>query len=272
MKKCIICSFKTLSIYSNLDKCINCGHATFNQNIKDSRILEIYNNNYFKNGEYKDYKSDENIIKKNFQKRINRIINNHSTKDKKLIEIGSAYGFFLDLAKNNFESVSGVEISNEAFNYSAKKFNMWKSINNVQSNSKFDFICLWDVIEHLKDPKSFLLKTKNFASQDNILAFTTGDINSINARIFKSKWRLIHPPTHLNYFTKKSVEIMLKELGYKILFIDYVGYHRSLDFIIYKLNKLNWFKNRQNSFNFFKNISIYINLFDIMYVEAKRIY
>jgi len=257
----------TKEIYSSLMKCTNCGHAIYKKKINNYEIHEIYNSNYFKDGEYKDYLADERIIKKNFKLRLQNLKKNNIFKDNHLLEIGSAYGFFLDLAKEFFLTASGVELNKEALTYSSQNHKVWEKIEDVNSNIKYDVICLWDVLEHLTNPIESIKDIINISKNNHTLVFTTGDIGSLNARIFKKNWRLIHPPTHINYFTKKSICIMLKNLGYQITTIKYTGYYRSLDFIMYKLNVLK----KLNSKFKLNNFSIYSNLYDIFYVEAKKI-
>jgi hypothetical protein len=46
-----------------------------------------------------------------------------------------------------------------------------------------------------------------------LLALTTGDIGSLNARLRGSNWRMIHPPTHLHYFSVQSITSLLKRHG-----------------------------------------------------------
>ena len=48
------------------------------------------------------------------------------------------------------------------------------------------------------------------------LFLTTGDIGSWVARIQGPRWRLIHPPTHLHYFSKATITRLLTGLGFSV--------------------------------------------------------
>ena len=109
--------------------------------------------------------------------------------------------------------------------------------------------------------------------KDGIFAFTTGDIGSLNAKFRKHKWRMIHPPTHLHYFSKTSIEKILTSQGFKILDIKYPAVYRTFDNIIYNLfvlrNNSPWVYKICKSFGITK-LSFKINLFDIMLVVAQK--
>ena len=47
------------------------------------------------------------------------------------------------------------------------------------------------------------------------LALTTGDIGSVNARLRGHKWRMIHPPTHLHYFSAETMKALLDRHGFR---------------------------------------------------------
>ena len=58
-------------------------------------------------------------------------------------------------------------------------------------------MCLWDTIEHLAEPEAYLEKIAKSLPVGGWLFLTTGDIGSPMARARGSRWRMIHPPTHL---------------------------------------------------------------------------
>ena len=63
---------------------------------------------------------------------------------------------------------------------------------------------MWDVIEHLQYPHLYLKKINQIANKNALIAITTGDIKSINAKLLKEKWRLIYPPIQISKFFKKN--------------------------------------------------------------------
>ncbi|MCX5770246.1 MAG: hypothetical protein NTZ09_08245, partial [Candidatus Hydrogenedentes bacterium] len=94
------------------------------------------------------------------------------------------------------------------------------------------------------------------------------DIGSITARIRGPRWRLIHPPTHIHYFTRKSIATLLDRLGYSNPRFYYHPFWRSADAACRALLPTPLYTRLQAhnllAFNF------PLNLFDIMTVYAHK--
>ena len=280
MNKCIVCkSNENNKIYANLSQCKICKHIYSNTKLDKIQIKHIYDDNYFFGNQYYNYLEDKNIIEKNANLRLKKILlNKKNLKELKLLEIGSAYGFFLNYVNSLFKKVKGFEINQKAANYAHKYFKLDVSneyfLEHNFYDEKFDIFCLWDVIEHLQNPAEYLKKFNNISNNHSLIAITTGDIKSFNARFNKEKWRLIQPPEHLHYFSKDTITRLLNDNGFEIIHFEYCGYYRSFLFIC---NGFNFFKKYFSWFlDFYRflklpNISIYLNFFDIMYIIARKI-
>ena len=271
--KCNVCeSINFSEFYKGICKCNNCGHCFANLNIDINQLKKIYSKNYFYGEEYLNYLSDKKILQKNFQIRLNQLMKITKVNNKSLLELGSAYGFFLELAKNNFKKIAGVEISTDCINYINKNYG-FKIYNTDEFekgiSDRFDVFCLWDVIEHLNNPYDYIKKISKLSNPDSLIAITTGNIDSINSKLFKEKWRLVHPPTHLHYFTPNSIKLLLIQNDFEIIHFEHCGYYRSLGFILHRLNFYKFFRFFLKITNLSK-VSLYFNLFDIMFVIAKK--
>ena len=236
IEKCLVCDGKSFNnTLETLSRCNNCGFVTYDMTSTKDSFKEIYNDDYFSGGEYHNYIADRDAIQANFKLRLkvlNKYINNNHHK---LFEIGSAYGYFLDSAKHRFDLVSGIDITHEGCMFAQEQL----GINVVEGDYldyaceyKPDVFCMWDTIEHLPEPDLFIAKISQDISTDGLLCITTGDIDSIVARIRGSKWRLIHPPTHIHYFSKKTITKLLNKYGFEIIHFEHCGFYRSLDLIL----------------------------------------
>ena len=260
MTVCVVCENKIRFIkkYKALKECQECHHIFADIELDFNEIKKIYSNNYFFGEEYISYIDDEKQIKKNSNKRL-KVINNYIKKFKKLnlYEIGCAYGFFLNTVKNNLKL--------------NVKYENFLEVNIPQN--KFNIFCMFDVIEHLLNPQKYIRKIYKIADSNSLLFLTTGDIGSLNAKFKGENWRLIHPPSHIHYFSKKTIKKILENNGFEILSIEYCGYYRNLSFILNKIEFLkNNFKFLLKFLNYFKvlKLDIYLNIFDIMFVIAKK--
>lgn len=280
MTECIVCNnnknFKNK--FEILLECEVCGHIFADIKIDFKKISEIYSDKYFFGDEYIDYIDDKKQIEKNSLIR-NKLIKKYTLdlEIKKLYEIGCAYGFFLNKVRKDYNIIQGIDVNKNAIIFAKEKLNLSLDsgdfLNLKYNNSFFNIFCMFDVIEHLDKPDLFLNKINQIAEKNSYLFLTTGDIKSYNARFKGKKWRLIHPPTHIHYFSKKSITKLLNKYNFDVINIQYNGSYRNLNFI---LNKIPFYKKYFNWFNvilkFFKldKFDLYINLYDIMFVVAKK--
>lgn len=277
--KCIICgSDRNRSLYAGILECRECGHVFADLQLSDEELFDLYGKKYFFGEEYSNYLADKKVIQKNGRLRM-KILKTFidSARHKRLLEIGCAYGFFLDTVKDEFDSVQGIDITDDGIRYAQEqlKLNVIREdfLKYDFGRQKFDMVCMWDTVEHLRDPHRYIEKISKCMESGALIAITTGDIKSINARLNGRKWRLIHPPTHIHYFSKKNLERMLNNYGFEILYNKYCGFYRSIDIAAYRLLALN--KKTRFLYDFLSKtgltgIDFYSNLYDITYVIGRK--
>jgi SAM-dependent methyltransferase len=95
-------------------------------------------------------------------------------------------------------------------------------------NERFDAVCFWDTIEHLPQPAETLERAAQVLRPGGYLFATTGDFGSLLARLQGLRWRQIHPPTHLFYFTRRSLRALCDRLGLSEVSFHTVTVHRRL--------------------------------------------
>lgn len=274
---CLVCDRGRLdSHFEGLLKCPECGFITARIE-RGTEVREIYERDYFKGDEYLDYAADEVILKKNFRRRLDDILKRRQSG--RLLEIGAAYGFFLDLAKARFQ-VRGFEVNPEAARYGRDKFgvdirtNEFLDAQPVDLGGRFDVTVMWDVIEHLERPDLYLRHIAALSRPGALLYLTTGDIGSRLARWRGPNWRLIHPPSHLHYFDRQTIRQILARYGFEVREIKSVGFARSALQVLYSVLvlRLGW----KRGYVFARRIippawSFTINLGDIMQVVAEKV-
>ena len=138
----------------------------------------------------------------------------------------------------------------------------------------FDVVALWDTIEHLARPDLYLEKASRLLRKNGIVALTTGDIGSLMARARGRRWRLIHPPTHLFYFDQQTLAALLRKMGIEIIHVEHCGFHRSLQQMLYSTlvlgRKHPWNRKLARLLREPLNLSVYLNLYDIMMVVGRK--
>jgi hypothetical protein len=132
---------------------------------------------------------------------------------------------------------------------------------------------MWDTIEHLRSPQLYIEKIATQTDSGALLAITTADIDSWNGRMRGAKWRMIHPPTHLHYFSANTLTRLLSEHGFDVIYNRYCGFYRSIGQVAYNI-----LVHRKRSPGLFRlvekagvqKLGFYLNLYDIMFVIARK--
>lgn len=188
---------------------------------------DYYREEYFTGqveGAYLDYEGSETTLRREFRDQVN-FLRKLAPHGGKLLEVGCAYGFFLQEAKPYFD-VYGVEVAQAAVDFCRQT-----GLGHVQqgvvtddylrSHGPFDAIVLLDVIEHIDAVADAAALLARYLAPNGILLVTTGDWSSVPARITGAKWRLMTPPLHLWYFTPKALSIMFDSLGLRTIHLSH---------------------------------------------------
>jgi SAM-dependent methyltransferase len=276
---CLVCEAQDAApLYPGILRCRACGYVFADMRLTDEELFKLYNEDFFTGAEFSDYAADAKFFRKNFALRLRELKKFlDPARHQKLLEIGCAYGFFLDMARGEFAQVQGIDITDAGVRYAREEL----KLDVVQADflahdygaEKFDVVCMWDTIEHLREPHRYVEKIAAHTAPGALLALTTGDIESANARLRKDRWRLIHPPTHLHYFSSKSIARLLDAHGFDLVYNRYCGFYRSIGNMAYNVLVL-----RQQKPQLYRplerlgigGLGFYLNLYDIMYVIARR--
>ena len=160
--KCLVCesNMSPSKSYPGLLKCFSCGFLTADIKLSTEDAARLYGIDYFHGQEYSDYTRDKVILQRNFSRRIDVLKKYIKDSHVGLLEIGCAYGFFLDLVKDEFRSVVGIDISFGAVEYAQSVLD----VNAISGNfldmemKPYDVCCMWDTIEHISSPGLFIRK------------------------------------------------------------------------------------------------------------------
>jgi 2-polyprenyl-3-methyl-5-hydroxy-6-metoxy-1,4-benzoquinol methylase len=257
--------------------CGTCSFITTNIELSREEVKRLYSANYFAGEEYKDYLAERPLIEAHFRSRLKKLEKYAGDLSaKRLFEIGCAYGFFLAVARDRCASVEGIDISLDAVTYASQTLGLpvhAVDFLDYEFHQNADVVCLWDTIEHLQSPHLYIEKAAAHMNPRGILALTTGDIGSLMARWRGARWRQIHPPTHLHYFSKATLTRLLQKYGFSIRYFGYEGMYRSLDTMAYIVLMLK--RHRPRLYTALQRTgllkhTLYLNLFDIMFVIAEK--
>jgi len=134
-------------------------------------------------------------------------------KPNSILDIGCGIGWFLKAT--NASHKHGAEVSGYARMKSCEYGVIAENISSFKS--KYDVITLIHVIEHLEKPLEAMEEVKRLLKPGGHLIIATPDFDSITARRFGDKYRLLHDQGHISLFSCASMYRMLTDLGFEIL-------------------------------------------------------
>jgi SAM-dependent methyltransferase len=266
-----------------LVRCLDCGLVHLANPPSGEEAERLYSEEYFE-GEmsrkgYASYSADEQILRLNFRKLLGKTLRElrglgRDPSDLALLDHGCAYGYFLDGARPVFGAVVGTEINERVAAIGRERFGLeihsGESAIHGLGEASVDVITMWDVIEHLRAPRAALRACRRALRPGGILCLTTGDIDSVLARLLGRRWRLINPPQHISYFSIRTLRNLLGDVGFEVLRTERCGKHVSLHFLSFIASYLLRRERPVRLPTWLTGRSLYLNLRDVMFVCAQR--
>ncbi|HYL34754.1 MAG TPA: class I SAM-dependent methyltransferase [Bryobacteraceae bacterium] len=172
-----------------------------------------------------------------FEEYLDRL-GRHAGQPGTLIDIGAASGFFLSLARRRGWRVSGVEPSDFASSLARDKGLDVRTgtVENCHfAAGAFDVVTMWDVIEHIPDPRRAIASIVSLLKPGGLIAINTPDSTCLLARLLKTKWHLVVPPEHLNLFSRESLRLLLAKHGLEVLEAATIGKTFTVQYVLMTL-------------------------------------
>jgi 2-polyprenyl-3-methyl-5-hydroxy-6-metoxy-1,4-benzoquinol methylase len=265
-----------------LVRCTQC-ELVFVGERPDAQALEaLYTQSYFANADsgkvgYTNYLKDEPNIRKTFDRRL-RWLERH-IQPGKLLDVGCALGFFLDEAHKRGWEVSGLDVSQYAVDTTRDRFGYDVRLGSLLkqdfTQGAFDLVTLWDVIEHVADPKAYLQVSAKLLRPGGAVVLATPDVGSIPARLTGRRWvgyKLSEE--HVYYFSRQTLTAMLDSAGFDVIDFRHIGKYVTTSLF---LNRLGMYAApiaqalalAERAFQLSER-SLYVNPLDIMGIVARK--
>lgn len=213
-------------------KCANCGLVFVNPLPNETKLLDEYSN--FEDERFASQAKGREIT---FEKNLKDI--EKYKKKGKLLDIGTANGSFLYMAKKKGWEVEGVELNKYLIKWAKENYNLNIKQGTIFQNKfseKFDVITLWDVLEHVSDPTKTLEKCNDLLKDNGIFVVNYPDYNTSISSALGKKWPF-YLSVHLYYFNKKTIEKLLNKCGFKVLKIKPHIQYLDLGYIFFRAKR-----------------------------------
>lgn len=226
---CVLCSGETearISIRANSGgfpfsylECQGCGLVFLSPRPEKKEILQFYEQDYYGEGLQKFHswlEAPRLFFAWNRIRRVKKLLPHPG----KALDIGCGQGTFLQLLKKEGWECYGTELTEESAARASRK-GISVSVGEIDENRfgphSFDLITLWHVLEHLPEPPKTLKTLTHLLKKGGILAISTPNIDSLQAKIGRDQWFHLDPPRHLFLYSPRTLEQMIESFGFRLL-------------------------------------------------------
>jgi 2-polyprenyl-3-methyl-5-hydroxy-6-metoxy-1,4-benzoquinol methylase len=150
------------------------------------------------------------------------IIENYISPPSLLLDVGCAFGYFLETASLRGWRTEGVEISAYAAEDARKRAGGIVHTGALKSAalkaSTVDVVTMWDALEHTLDPSATLTETRRILRPGGYLFMTLPNAGSFPARMMGSHWYGFKSAAEHNYFfSPDTIGRMLAKTGLSLV-------------------------------------------------------
>jgi len=228
----VIQKLKIYEVNTFLYKCRKCDFYFASPQISSELMSQYYK---ILDSEYYDNNNLNNNLNKQRPNSISMVLSilrKYKLKGK-VLEIGCGKGYLLnELKKEGIYECFGIEPSPTASKFAMENFGL--NIKNELFNGKsaftflFDVVILVDVIEHLNNPREVFNNIRRVLKPGGIVIVSTGNINSLNYKLFGKYWGYFRSWEHISFFNKNSINKLCKLTNFEIIEIKKFSYNGSL--------------------------------------------
>ena len=260
-------------------KCNNCNHHYVIPQITSEKLNEYYSN---ETSTYYTFVGKESNHLKSKHTEIYKRIQNYVDHGR-IMEIGCGLGYLLSyFPKEKWDRI-GIEPSKDISSFGRDNLGLkilteFLDYSTFKKDS-FDVIMLFDVMEHLKDASGMIDLVKYYLKPGGLLVFGTGNIESIEAKLYGKLWGYLSTWDHISFFSIPGIKYLLDNKNLKTLEILETSYKGKISYFVVGLFKnicikfpYNMMVRISNIFNIDLGIKQrkYHGLFDHLIVFARK--
>jgi len=202
---------------ADIVRCRSCGHMQLEPMPAESLLEQAY-----ADAASEDYIEEETGQRETARRALARIEARNPAKGT-LLDLGCWVGFLLAEARARGWETLGVEPSEFGSSYARDRLGLEVIRDDLFAASlpaqHFDAVTLGDVIEHLTEPARALERVQRLLREGGVLWMALPDAGSRVARTLGRRWWSVIP-THVQYFTRRSISALLDRTGFAVLEID----------------------------------------------------
>ena len=205
-------------------RCKSCGLVYVSPRDAFNRIVRLYSHPYFELEKfarkyrtgYRNYVADRELHAAYFRKKV-REIRRH-TSGGRLLDVGTAFGYFLEEARQAGFDGWGIDVSEYAATEAGKRLGkriLKGTLKDAELPAEsFDVVTAFQTLEHLPDPLENLRHMYALLVPGGMVMLVVPDQGSWIAAVLGRHWFGYKPKEHLYCFTARTISRMLDTAGF----------------------------------------------------------
>ena len=198
---------------ADIVRCPRCGHMQLERFPPEAELDAAYGE--ATSADYVEEEAGQRATARRTLERIER----HARRGT-LLDLGCWVGFLLAEARERGWETLGLEPSDFASRYARERLGLDVRTSSLWEadlpEGAFSAVALGDVIEHLPRPGEALDRIGDLLEPGGVVWLALPDAGSPVARVLGRRWWSVIP-THVQYFTRRSLRILLERHGFTVL-------------------------------------------------------
>jgi 2-polyprenyl-3-methyl-5-hydroxy-6-metoxy-1,4-benzoquinol methylase len=229
---CTICrATRTRTAYvvdgHRIARCTGCGHLFVSPRPPMNDVMAIYGEQYFENPAftttdhdayfgYMDYLRDRDHI----QARLGGVLDRVARRERpgRLLDVGCGLGLFVEVAALGGWDAWGVDPNEHAIKWTREHITeqvSYGTLEDIEGEEGFDCITMFDVIEHVEDPRAELEHVWRLLRPNGLLVVVTPNAGAVVPRLLGARWlEMKRAPEHLHFFSARGLSRILDGAGF----------------------------------------------------------
>lgn len=139
-------------------------------------------------------------------------------KGRRVLDIGSGPGTFVETARQNGWEATALEL-NEESSQKLKAAGYKVIVKPLELTDmpagSFDLVCLWEVLEHLANPRAVLAEAGRLLAPGGLFLILVPNVESLVTRLMHERSNTFGGHSHLNHFSRRTLAMLLEKAGLK---------------------------------------------------------
>lgn len=221
--------------------CRSCSMRYLTPRVHESDVARLYGApEYWERGGsesgYDSYSSMEPFLVRTFVRRLSTLPPREA--GSRLLDVGCGPGAGLEAARSLGYEAWGLDVSSAAVAVASSRnpdrVRLGTLSDRLFPQGFFDVITLFDVIEHVYDPRRLTEDLAWHLAPEGRIAVATPNVKSLLARVTGRRWVSYKIPEHVAYFSPRTLAAALAP-AFEIEHISSCGQYVSLDFLLARI-------------------------------------